>query len=187
MKKNSFSLFGAWRVFSLALLITLAVAPALAQWQWIDDTGNRVFSDTPPPAGTPEKHILKRPGGERVRASSSTGRVEPTGAAASAAPALKPVSAGTDKELQARKKQAEQAEETRRNAEQERLMAARADSCERAKRTKTTLNSGVRLVTTNTQGEREVMDDKTRAAEVKRLDDIIRLNCGPLPDRAAAQ
>lgn len=187
MENVSFSRYLARRALALALLVGVSMAQALAQWQWVDGTGNRVFSDTPPPAGTPDKNILKRPGGDRGRAPGGTPPAETAGTAPPAAPVLKPVSAGTDKDLQARKKQAEQAEEARRKAEQDRLAAARADNCERAKRAKATLDSGVRLTTIGVQGEREFMDDKARTAEAQRLDNIIRLDCGPLPAQAATQ
>jgi hypothetical protein len=35
------------------------------------------------------------------------------------------------------------------------------------------------LATTNAKGEREILDDAGRAAEAKRLDGIIRADCGP--------
>jgi hypothetical protein len=43
------------------------------------------------------------------------------------------------------------------------------------------MDSGVRLATTNAKGEREIMDDKVRAAESRRMEGIIRSECGPLP------
>ena len=36
-------------------------------------------------------------------------------------------------------------------------------------------------ITVNAKGEREIMDDKARASELKRVEDIIRSDCGPLP------
>lgn len=173
-----------WRRVSVALMIALPAASAMAQWQWVDSTGSRVFSDTPPPAGTPDKNILKRPGGERQRAPAAVEASSPVATATAAAPAAKP---GTDKDLEARKKAAEQAEEAKRKAEQEKLAKARAENCERAKRAKATMDSGVRIATTNAKGEREIMDDKARASESQRLDEIIRSDCGPMPAQAAVQ
>ena len=46
----------------LAVACTWAMGAA-AQWQWIDKDGRKVFSDRPPPQDTPEKNILKQPGG----------------------------------------------------------------------------------------------------------------------------
>lgn len=163
-----------WRPVALALVMTLAAGSAAGQWQWVDSTGSRVFSDTPPPAGTPEKNILKRPGPARAAT------VE-TAAPAAAAPAAATKPAAQDKELQARKKQAEEAEQAQKKAEQAKLAKARVENCERATRAKATLDSGIRIATTNAKGEREIMDDGGRASEAKRLDDIIRSDCGPMP------
>lgn len=168
--------FIRWRTVALILGTALTAGAAMAQWQWIDSAGSRVFSDTPPPAGTPDKNILKRPGAARV----APAEVET--AAPATTPATAPKPAAQDKELQARKKQAEEAEQAQKKAEQARLAKARAENCERATRAKATLDSGVRIATTNAKGEREIMDDNSRAGEGKRLDEIIRSDCGPLPE-----
>jgi type IV secretory pathway VirB10-like protein len=166
-----------WSHVALVLATALAAGTAAAQWQWIDGTGSRVFSDTPPPAGTPDKNILKRPGAART----TPAEADTAAPAPAAAQATAPKPAAQDKDLQARKKQAEEAELAQKKAEQALLVKARAENCERATRAKATLDSGVRIATTNAKGEREVMDDSSRASEAKRLDDIIRSDCGPLP------
>ena len=160
----------------MVLFVTFTSASALAQWQWTDSAGKRVFSDTPPPPNTPEQNILKRPGNERLNAPASIKAPVPAAAIVPTASQAKP---GTDKELETRKKQAEQAQENQRKAELEKQATARAENCELARRAKVTLDSGVRLATTNAKGEREIMDDKARAAEAKRLDEIIRSDCTP--------
>ena len=102
-----------WRAVVLAVLTSLCALPAMAQWQWIDSTGSRVFSDTPPPAGTPDKNILKRPGPARVPASAPeapVGAVATTATTAAASTATAPKPTGLEMELEARKKQAEEAE-----------------------------------------------------------------------------
>jgi hypothetical protein len=38
---------------------------ALAQWQWIDKDGRKVYSDRSPPSDIPEKNILKMPRGAK--------------------------------------------------------------------------------------------------------------------------
>lgn len=165
------------RAIVLAALTTLTAGAATAQWQWIDGTGSRVFSDTPPPAGTPEKNILKRPGAARVAAAPSTPSTST--ASTTVAPGAKP--SGKDSELEARKKQADEAEEAKKKAEMEKFAKTRADNCERAKRAKATLDSGIRIATTNAKGEREILDDKNRAIESQRLNDVIGSECGPMP------
>ena len=159
-----------------ALAVTAAMASsALAQWQWIDNTGRKVFSDTAPPASVPDKNILKRPGTPGPMATVPMAPATPA-AAEGAAPAA-PQAPGVDKELEARKKEAEAVEEAKKKQEAERVARARADNCERAKRSKATLDSGQRLATTNAKGEREIMDDTRRASETQRLQDIIRSDC----------
>ena len=153
----------------LVLATTLVCTNAAAQWQWVDGSGRKVFSDTPPPPGIPEKNILKRAGPTNPAS-------VPT--ASSAAPAATPQISGRDEALEAKKKQAEAQEQAHKKAEADKLAKARQDNCERAKRSKTTLESGVRMATTNAKGEREIMDDAARGAETRRINEIIQSNCG---------
>lgn len=167
----------------LASLAVLFSGSALAQWVWVDASGNKVFSDTAPPPGTPEKSILRKPGSTRPAAAPSPA---PAGTdSAGAQPVDAPKVTGRDEQLEAKKKQAEkqaqEAAQAKKKAEEDRLAAARADNCERARRAKATMDSGVRIATTNAKGEREIMDDKARAAEVQRIEGVIRSDCGPAP------
>jgi hypothetical protein len=160
------------RVTLLALACTLP-ALSLAQWQWIDKDGRKVFSDQSPPADVPAKNIIKQPG---VRSPSP----EPVAAAEPqpAKPAA-PKLSGKDQALEQKKKQAEAAEADKKKAEEERIAKARADNCERSKRAKAGYDSGVRVARVNAKGEREYLDDATRAAETKRLEGIIATDCKP--------
>src|SRR3569832_3018985 len=147
------------------LVLALVAAPlAFAQWQWIDKDGRKVFSDQAPPPGPPADKVLKRPGGARVEAEPAVQQpaVPPLGAAA-------PKLSGKDKELEAKRKAASAAEAEKKQAQDEEIARSKADNCERAKRAKATLESGVRVSTTNAKGEREVLDDNARAAETRRL------------------
>lgn len=165
------------RSIAFATLTALACSAALAQWQWLDNTGRKVFSDMPPPAGTPDKNILKTPGPRTTAA--PTPAAAPTAATTPTVAAPRPL--GRDDQLEAKKKQAEEAERTQRKAETDRLAKARADNCERAQRAQATLNSGIRIATTNARGEREIMDDAARSSEATRLEAIVRSDCGPMP------
>lgn len=166
------------RFVLLAAACSLPLA-ASAQWQWIDKTGQKVFSDQSPPPDIPAKNILKRPGGRALPAP-----VEEPAAnvAAAAASAPKPAASGLklstkDKELEDKKKQAEAAEAEKKKAQEEKVAKAKADNCERAKRAKATFDSGVRVAQTNAKGEREFMSDENRASETKRLQGIIDNDC----------
>lgn len=165
----------AARALSAALLCVLPLS-ALAQWQWIDKSGRRVFSDQAPPSDIPAKSILKGPNGRAIAppADSATA-TQPADTATPAASA--PKVAGRDKELEARKKLAEAAEAEKRQAKERETAEARADNCKRAREAKATLDSGMRISRVDTKGEREVLDDAQRASEGKRLQDIIGRDC----------
>lgn len=181
------ALISSWRATVVAGLLLAACSAASAQWVWKEGE-RKVFSDTPPPASVADKNIIKRPGGNSAPMAAPPAAETPTeGAAAAAAPAATPQVPRVDKELEAKKKQAEQAEEARKKAEEQRVAQARAENCDRARKAKGTMESGVRLATTNAKGEREIMDDKARAAEARRLDDIMRSDCGPMPRTASVQ
>ena len=166
-----------------ALFFALAMATSLtaaAQYQWIDKNGSRVYSDVAPPADIPAKNILKQPRGSSLSApvTEAPAQAAPAAAAASAAtPASGPATAGVDKALEEKKKQAEAAEAAKKKAEEQKLAQARAENCKRAREGKATLDSGVRMARTNEKGEREVLDDTQRAAELKRINGISQSDC----------
>ena len=164
------------------LLLTVALAglgsAAYAQWQWIDKDGHKVFSDRAPSTDVPDKNILKRPGSRASQPAAPVG-AEPGEPAAASLPlptASKPVG-GLDKELEAKKKQAQDAEAAKRKAAEEEVTKAKIENCARAKQAKTTFESGIRVARTNAAGEREVMDDAARAAELKRIQGIMAKDC----------
>ena len=155
-----------------AILGALLAVPAQAQWKWRDKNGQTQYSDLPPPAGIAESDILQRPNaGQR---SAPAAAVAASGAA-SGAPALAPK--GSDPELEAKRRKAEQEVAAKKKAEDEKAAIARADNCLRAKAQVRTLESGVRITRANDKGEREFMDDSTRAAETKRAQDIVATDC----------
>ena len=88
-----------------------------------------------------------------------------------------PKLSGKDQELEAMKKKADMLDETKKQAEAEKFAKARAENCERAKKAQASLNSGIRIATTNAKGEREYMDDGARSAETKRLQLIADSDC----------
>lgn len=161
-------------------LVAAAVAApmaALAQWQWIDNAGRKVFSDQPPPSDIPAKNILRQPG-QRAHAPIIT--IEPAASAPVAtakAAASAPKLSGKDKELEEKRKQLEAAEAEKKKAEEEKFAQARAENCSRAKQYKSTLESGVRVTATDAKGERRFLDDAEKAAEIKRANEIIAGSC----------
>ena len=154
---------------------------SMAQWQWIDRSGRKVFSDRPPASDIPEKNIIRRPGAPLpVTIVSNTETDTQANEPALAAPntsAPQP-SADAQKEKIAAEQKKQQEEAARRKAEDEKIAKQRAENCQRAKTALATLKTGVRLSTVDAKGERSVMDDKARATEEKRLNEAIAANCG---------
>lgn len=171
----------------LVVALTALSFAASAQWQWLDKDGRKVFSDRAPPAEIQEKNILKRPGNYKAPAATptadATAQIEGAASAPVAGqPAALPASGakpagGMDKELEAKKKLAKDAEAAKRKADEERIAKAQIENCARAKQGKTTFESGVRIGRTNGAGEKEFMDDTARAAELKRMQSIIDRDC----------
>src|SRR2546423_10756888 len=153
-------------VLSALLGLTMAL-PAAAQWKWRDKGGQIQYSDLPPPAGTADQDILLRPTQVQQR---RPGMTAPAASAASAA-------RGVDPELEARKKKTEQEQAAKQKVEEDKLAAARADNCARAKSYMRTLDEGLRVTRTNEKGERQFLDDKQRADEARRTREIIASDC----------
>lgn len=166
-------------ILGLGLVLPMLAA---AQWQWLDKDGRKVFSDRPPPVDVPPEKILKQP--SRSNVAPGGGGAAQAAAGAAGQPAAKAPSAGAvpklsgkDKELEERKKKAEAEVEAKRLAEEQRIAKARADNCARAQRAKATYESGVRIARTGASGQREILDDAARAAELQRFEDVIRKDC----------
>lgn len=174
----------ALRLLALALLTSCLLPLAHAQWSWKDKEGRRIFSDQPPPIEVPDKDIFRRPAGARAPAA-APGTITATASVTTASSpssgtstsATLPKISGKDSELEKKKKEAEAKEAALKKAEAEKISAQRKENCERAKRAKASFDTGQRMSTINAQGEREVMNDATRASETKRLQDIINSDC----------
>lgn len=156
-------------LLSFALLGATLALPAAAQWKWRAANGQIQYSDLPPPPGVSEKDILQRPTAASLRAAAP--------AAAPAASVASQPGKGLDPELEAKRKKSEQEEAAKVKAEEQRVAAAKADNCRRARDQMRTLESGMRMARINEKGEREVLDDKMRAEELKRARDLANADC----------
>jgi hypothetical protein len=154
-------------VFALSCGLSFA---AFSQWQWIDSSGSKVFSDRPPPSDIPAKNILKQPGGALKAKPIAIPELPSSSASA-------PKIGGVDKALEEKKKQAEDAEAAKRKAESDKNAAARAENCTRARQSKVQFDSGIRIARVNEKGEREIMDDAARSAESQRIQEVINSDC----------
>lgn len=169
MRTNRFAL-----ALSLAPLLLAALSPLTAdaaQWKWRDSAGRVQYSDRPPPAGTRDQDILTRPSGSRAL----TVAAPASDVVASAPPP--PAVKASDPELEARKRKADEEKQALQKAEEQKRTAARADNCQRARKYQRTLDDGIRISRTTATGEREVLDDRARAAEQVRNRQTLDANC----------
>jgi len=174
-----------WTHLLAALLgLTLLCTAAQAQWTWRDKDGRVTASDLPPPRGIPDKDIISRPAPRDTAA-----RTAPDGSASASAPSSSSTSSPApapataartvpvDRELEARKKAADAEQAAQTKAEESQQALRRADNCRRARAQITALDSGQRMARVNDKGEREVLDDKGRAAEVRRAQEVVTSDC----------
>lgn len=160
------ALFRSALVAAMALSVLL---PAQAQWKWRDAQGRIQYSDRPPPHSVPDKDVLARPSAQTMAA--------PPPAAPASGPASAVMPGVRDPQLEARKRQGEADEQAQRRAEEEKVARQRKENCERAREYARTLDSGMRIARVNAQGEREVLDDDQRAAEVAKTREVVTSEC----------
>ena len=159
-----------------ALAAFAAPMPAHAQYSWIDDHGIRVFSDRPPPAGTPASRVLQAP-----RAPTATSLYALPAAAAPAtaetkAEATKPQPPTlAERDADFRKRTAQRDTDERKSADDAQRKADLAEQCASARRNEATLTSGERMADVDGKGERVYVSDDDRA---RRLVQVRRFLAG---------
>lgn len=159
----------ALRLLLAATALALAASAAQAQWKWRDKTGQVNASDRPPPMDVPEKDIISKPTPDAQRRPAPA----PAAGASAAAPAKGPL----EREIDVRKRQAEQEQSAKAKAEEEKLAVTRAENCRRARGHLSALESGQRIARTNEKGEREILDDRGRADEMRQAREVISSDC----------
>jgi len=143
---------------------------AFAQYVWLDDHGAKQFSDVPPPSNVPENRILKQPN----RANTDKAATNPeSGVKNDNAPAAKGPLTTAEKDAEYAKKKKEKEEKDKKAADEATRAAQKADNCARAKTYLTTLNSGVRMTTTDNSGERAFLSDADKAKEVEKTQGLV--------------
>ncbi len=170
------------RIGVLMLLYGIA-STGWAQWVWKDETGRTVYSDEPPPPNVLPGNILRQPTTAAPVSDTSGAAAQPGSDTATAAKAnaLAPAPAHppsvAEQEQEFRKRQKQRMDADKKMAEQQTETARKSEDCERARGYIKSLNDGVRLVRTNSDGTRELVDDRQRAAEVQRTQSIIDTRC----------
>ena len=142
----------------LAILLSMSTA-VLAQYVWVDEKGNKQFSDQPPPASVAKNKILKY-AGRSFDAPSSVDDADSTG---SSEPKHELTMA--EKDLASKKRRDELAAKAKKDAEAANIQAAKADNCKRLKEYKMSLDSGQRIAQFNTAGEKAYLTDEQRSQE----------------------
>jgi hypothetical protein len=173
------------RPLLLAAIATAALAcsaPAAAQWAWRDASGTMVYSDQPPPKSVPAKDLVRQP----AAAPAAPARVPnygPPAAAAEAKPMPPPPAASprpptvAEREIESRRRQQLLAEAEKKAADEEAQRAQAAQNCERLRAYQRALEGGHRIARVNAAGEKEIIGDAQRAAEVERTRSQIELQC----------
>ena len=156
------------------LLLGLASNSAIAQWKWRDANGRITASDLAPPSSVPDRDILARPAEQRT----AGGAPSPAPAASATPTSARPVvTVGTDPELEARRKRAADEQSLKKQQDAQREAAARAENCNRVRANLGALSQGGRIARANAQGEREILDDKGIAEELKRAQAAVASEC----------
>ena len=157
-------------IFALAIASTATSLTALAQtYQWKDNSGRTVISDTPPPASVRGAKALG------TSPPPSIGETKPAGDAANAAADAPKTTA--EKEMEFRKRQQEAREKADKDAKEAANADAKRDNCERARKQLALLESGQRIATTDEKGERRMMEDAEREQEIARAQKFVSESC----------
>ena len=164
-----------WIVAALSAMVVTAAPSAWAQWKWKDSKGQVHISDLPPPRDIPDKDVMQRPADTAKRAAATAAaQASAANTPAASAPAAKPK---VDPEIEARRVRQEQEQKAKDKAAEEKASAQRSDNCQRARQHLATLESGMRIARLNDKGEREIIDDKTRAEEMQRARQVMASEC----------
>ena len=159
-------------------------APAAAQWAWRDATGKMVYSDQPPPKSVPARDIVRQPaaapaGRPRLttEAPAEAGADAKAAAAQTGAPAAPRPPTVAEREIESRRRQQQLAEAERKAADEEMRKSQTAENCERLRAYQRALEGGHRIARLNAAGEKEILGDAQRAAELERTRSQIEQNC----------
>jgi len=147
------------RIILFSMAAALATAAAAQQYKWVDKDGRTQYGDVPP-AG-----VTATP----LRGSSAPA---PAAGAKGGAP-LSPA----EQEAAFRKRQQDGQKEAEKSALLEREAAAKKENCARAQAYLRSLESGGRISTTDSQGERVYLEDSQIASETVKARKALQENC----------
>jgi hypothetical protein len=147
-------------IFVLAIVSTATFTQATAEtYRWKDSNGRTMISDTPPPGTT--------------RQSKSTYAPLPT-------PPEKPLEATkstADRELEFKKRQQETKEKAEKESKEKIALADKTENCNRARQQLSMLESGQRISSLDSNGERKFMEDPERQKEIEQTRKYLAESC----------
>ncbi|MFZ6774232.1 DUF4124 domain-containing protein [Undibacterium sp. SXout7W] len=146
------------------LTASFLCASAHAQYVWLDEKGSKQYSDTPPPVSTPANRIIRSPSQPAKPASTPTD-TPASSAGETAGKPQKPVTTASKNE-EFNKRRTQQAENEKKAAEEQQANTDKAKNCERAKAYQKALDSGIRIATTDKNGEKSYMTDEQKSKEM---------------------
>ena len=159
------------RPLLLTLTLLVICQMAFAQFVWTDDRGVKQYSDRPPPNSVPRNRILKSPGkGDlAIPAEPSAAAPNEKNAAESSAAPAKSTAPMTTAERNAdyTKRKMDEAEKAKKSADATKLAADKKANCDRAQSYARNLEEGVRISSTDKNGERSYLSDEQRAQELR--------------------
>lgn len=141
-------------------VLALTSLLAHAQYSWIDAKGTRVFSDRPPPPGTPPERILKTPRG-----------IDPRPAQPEAA---KPAPTLAEQDEAFRKRSAQREADEKKASQDAENKAAREENCGIARDTERAVDAGMRMSRLNEKGEKVYLSDEERAQRLERARQVLK-------------
>ncbi|MBL8378818.1 MAG: DUF4124 domain-containing protein [Burkholderiales bacterium] len=164
-----------WPILTVLIALGASTHAGAQMYQWKDQNGRTVFSDSPPPPNIPPGNIIKAPKpaprapapAPTPAASADPAKAGAEGAAdAPKAAAPKPP---VDQAAEFRKRQAEQAEAQKKAAETAAENQRKNEQCAAYRSSLATLESGQRVRRTNDKGEPYFLEDNDRAREIERI------------------
>jgi Domain of unknown function (DUF4124) len=149
------------RTALLIIVLGFATAASAQQFRWVDKDGRVQYGDTPPPGAKVTR--LKPPPAGSAPAPGSAAKKD----------AQKPLSP----EAAFQKRQKEAKEEADKAGKERAEADVRRSNCEAAQAGLRQIQSGQRVTTMNSAGERVFLDDAARAREEERAQKAVSENC----------
>ncbi len=160
-----------------AVLLLSTSGLAGAQYQWKEENGRMVYSDRPPPFGTPLANIIKVPDPKAKATAPVSKPADATGNATINAPKVAVAPSLADKDLESKKKALEQQKTDQKKSQDSEQAAKVNQACKDGEASIRTLESGARVAVTNEKGEREVMSDADKAKKLAGIKKDLADNC----------